>query len=491
VTGRLSAAWVLMSLICGGLLLLLRLSRPILDRHLGPSAQYACLTAVYLSALLPLPLLIPERQTVPIAETAAEFTAVSPAAIAETAVKPVLTATHREAAPWLCLLWLLGAAAVLGAAGYRSLRLRLQLRRLSREADDTLRTALETHCRIVGIRRRVALRIVPGVGSPFLCGAVRPLVVLPGTAYTAQELDHVLLHELTHLRQYAPLRKLLLLLGNAIHWYNPIFWLARREASRLCELACDEAVTKHMNVPERRAYTALLLRTLLAVQETAAMVPLNRTKRDLERRIALIQNRKKTNKALAILLAMALLVTGTVSVHAAAGAIPEDIPATEPAAVAVEESRTMEEDVPYEVVTGEIQDAPASEGMIFHDLDKPEAKAELSERASQNGNASICSVYELNAVSVAGNAAKAITSPTGNAFTLREGRTVIFDLTWYPKNNLKVGLYEPSSGTVYDIKWIYNGTAYGSMTVPHDGQYKFYIYNTGSDAVSVTGTIDI
>lgn len=475
--GRLAAAWVLMSLICGGLLLLLQLLRPVLERCCGPLVQYTCLVAVDLAALLPLPLLFSGRPIASAAETAVEFVEISPSAAAGIAATPTLSSPTRPIAIWVCLVWVLGTTVVLGAALVRGLRLRAGLRRLRRPARSEQEAALRDCCAELRIRRGVNLQIVPGVGSPFLYGFLRPVIVLPERDYTRQELRYIFRHELTHLRQDAPLIKTLLLVTNSVFWYHPMFWLARQEASRLCELACDAVVTKQMDAPERRAYAALLLHTLLAVRETGTMVPLSRASRDLERRIRMIQNRKKTNKALTFFLVLALLVTGTVSVRAAGGVIPAEVGVEE---IAVQTAEAGSE-------------TAASEFPEYTELEALEVRATIAATAARNGDGdvSVAALYYINSVSIGGSSYKLITSPTGNAYNLKSGKTVDYDLTWFPRNNLQIGLYDTSDGVVYSLKTIQNGSSIGSLTVPHDGQFKFYIKNTGSDPTTVNGTIDI
>ena len=53
--------------------------------------------------------------------------------------------------------------------------------------------------------------------------------------------------------------KLALLTANALHWFNPLVWLLRREAERDLELTCDDAVVAGRDEGERRAYSEALL----------------------------------------------------------------------------------------------------------------------------------------------------------------------------------------------------------------------------------------
>lgn len=65
-----------------------------------------------------------------------------------------------------------------------------------------------------------------------LLGLLRPVILLPERASGGAEETLMLRHELLHLRRHDLAYKLLLLLVNGIHWFNPLVWWMGREASR-------------------------------------------------------------------------------------------------------------------------------------------------------------------------------------------------------------------------------------------------------------------
>lgn len=98
--------------------------------------------------------------------------------------------------------------------------------------------------------------------TPCLFGLFHPCIyVTEEVAADKTVLRHSLAHELTHFRHgdhiWAALRGLCL----ALHWYNPLVWLAAILSRRDGELCCDEATVKKLGEGERAAYG----RTLLAV----------------------------------------------------------------------------------------------------------------------------------------------------------------------------------------------------------------------------------
>ena len=96
------------------------------------------------------------------------------------------------------------------------------------------------------------------VSSPFVLGIIKPKIYLP-FQMNEQDLQHVVAHELAHIRRkdhwWKPLGFLLL----TIHWFNPLMWLAYVLLCRDIELACDEKVIQKLNNEQRADYTQALV----------------------------------------------------------------------------------------------------------------------------------------------------------------------------------------------------------------------------------------
>ena len=134
--------------------------------------------------------------------------------------------------------------------------------------------------------------------TPMLVGLFCPAIVLPMREYTPAHLRSILLHELTHLRRLDIAVKWASLLACALHWFNPLVWLARREIDRTCELSCDEVVTRHMDAADKKAYGNTLLD--LSVDEKLPRTVLSTTmcteKRALKERLTTIMKGKRHTK---------------------------------------------------------------------------------------------------------------------------------------------------------------------------------------------------
>ncbi len=101
---------------------------------------------------------------------------------------------------------------------------------------------------------------------------------------------------------------------NALHWFNPIVYLAYRDIVRYCELSCDESVIARMDNQERRRYCELILSILwnIASQNTKTISAFNDDRKHLERRIGMImKNGNLKNKK--VMIAVSILLIRTVS----------------------------------------------------------------------------------------------------------------------------------------------------------------------------------
>lgn len=94
--------------------------------------------------------------------------------------------------------------------------------------------------------------------SPFILGFLRPKIYLPKGLHEPIR-SHVLAHEKAHLQRCDHLIKPIGFIILAIHWFNPLVWLAYILLSRDIEMACDERVISRMTKDQRSSYAESLL----------------------------------------------------------------------------------------------------------------------------------------------------------------------------------------------------------------------------------------
>lgn len=98
-----------------------------------------------------------------------------------------------------------------------------------------------------------------GIDSPFVLGYLRPRIYLPEDL-PSEDIDHILVHEQCHIRRADHWIKLMGFVCLAVHWFNPLVWLAYGLLCRDVEMACDEEVVAGLSADGRKAYSATLLR---------------------------------------------------------------------------------------------------------------------------------------------------------------------------------------------------------------------------------------
>ena len=100
--------------------------------------------------------------------------------------------------------------------------------------------------------------IADDIQSPFVVGLVRPKIYLP-CGLGEREREYIILHEQHHIRRMDHIVKALAFLALAVHWFNPLVWVAFVLACRDMEMSCDEAVIGKLGGEIRADYSASLL----------------------------------------------------------------------------------------------------------------------------------------------------------------------------------------------------------------------------------------
>ncbi len=126
-------------------------------------------------------------------------------------------------------------------------------------------------------RLRSAIRLEPGVyqteyaGTAFVMGFVRPCIYLPFGLQPAS-MGYILAHERYHIRRMDHIVKLFAYLLLAIHWMNPLCWVAFFLMNHDMEMSCDEAVLAEAENAQS-AYSAALLDAALIGRPAASDPP--------------------------------------------------------------------------------------------------------------------------------------------------------------------------------------------------------------------------
>ena len=96
------------------------------------------------------------------------------------------------------------------------------------------------------------------IETAFILGFIRPRIYLP-MGMSKNTRRHILAHEQTHLEKGDHWFKMIGYIALAIHWFNPLVWVAYILLCKDIEIACDERVVQFMELEERKSYSAALI----------------------------------------------------------------------------------------------------------------------------------------------------------------------------------------------------------------------------------------
>ncbi|MGL6198445.1 MAG: M56 family metallopeptidase [Lachnospiraceae bacterium] len=155
-----------------------------------------------------------------------------------------------------------------------------------------------------GVKRPLPLYQNELISTPMLAGVIRPFIVLPDLNVSRNEASNIFQHELTHYQRLDIFYKWLVQIAVCLHWFNPIVYLIGREINKNCELACDEAIIKRMDIREKYDYGDTLLATINpdgGHSNTVISITLNEDARLLKERLDAIMNFRKKSAIISIL----------------------------------------------------------------------------------------------------------------------------------------------------------------------------------------------
>lgn len=108
--------------------------------------------------------------------------------------------------------------------------------------------------------------------TPFVLGVIAPRIYVPETV-SEQDFSQVLAHEKCHIRRWDHVFKPLAFLLLAVHWFDPVLWVAYVLLGRDMESACDEMALKNATPAQRAAYSRALV-ACAAQPKMTAVCPL-------------------------------------------------------------------------------------------------------------------------------------------------------------------------------------------------------------------------
>jgi beta-lactamase regulating signal transducer with metallopeptidase domain len=167
-----------------------------------------------------------------------------------------------HAAPWACLLWLVGVACLSSSMAAGVVHLNRLKKTGTEPTDNPLDRMLECLAQRMGVSRAVRLLVSESIEVPSVFGWLRPVVLLPATAltgFTPAQLEALLAHELAHLRRYDYVANWIQNVIETLLFYHPAVWWISRRVRVEREYCCDEMAVATCGDPllYARALTAM------------------------------------------------------------------------------------------------------------------------------------------------------------------------------------------------------------------------------------------
>ena len=190
--------------------------------------------------------------------------------------------------PLLAIVWAIGIIAMLVYATVSYFRLQKKV------------------CASLSVRDNIW--ICDDIQTPFILGCFKPSIYIPSGTDEAQ-LPYIIAHENAHLKRCDHLWKPLGYLVLAIHWFNPLVWIAYILLCRDIELACDEKVIRELNQNESISYSEALL-SCSVNRRTVMVCPLAFGEVGVKERVKNVLNYKKPAFWIVAIAVVASIVLG-------------------------------------------------------------------------------------------------------------------------------------------------------------------------------------
>jgi beta-lactamase regulating signal transducer with metallopeptidase domain len=217
---------------------------------------------------------------------------------------------------WAGLGWLCGVLFMVGRVLVQYVALSRMLRRASAVRDSRLLRLLEDCRAELAVRSQVGLIESAEFSSPFLAGVRRPVICLPqniSNVLDDSELRFVFLHELAHVKRRDIAVNWALFAVQALHWFNPLVWLAFACCRADRELLCDQWVLSRTRKSDHGLYGHTLLKLLqnraALPADAVAVLGVYSSRRELIRRIHMIADTRRPSMWTTLLAALTVLLT--------------------------------------------------------------------------------------------------------------------------------------------------------------------------------------
>ena len=193
------------------------------------------------------------------------------------------------------IVWLAGTSVIIGYCSVRYIALKRRLKNANKIGKNVYESEK--------------------VKAPFVFGLLVPRIYLPDVLDNSER-EYILKHERTHIKHGDWISKIIGMTVVAVHWFNPLVWLAYVLFEQDIEMNCDESVVANMGADVKQAYTMSIVAYARKSNNKRYLVtPLgfsrnSFSKVEVTNRVKNIINYKEGRKITAVMITAAMLFVG-------------------------------------------------------------------------------------------------------------------------------------------------------------------------------------
>lgn len=146
----------------------------------------------------------------------------------------------------------------------------------------------------------------PLVASPLVFGFFKPTLAIPEIEMNEDDYNLAIKHEMVHYKHHDSWFKLFAVIVNSICWFNPITYFMVNLIGEACEYACDEQVTKEMDMTDKKQYSTMIL-SMVCQSSPALSSNMVKNKKQLKRRFEMIMKKKRFSALRTVLCTILML----------------------------------------------------------------------------------------------------------------------------------------------------------------------------------------
>lgn len=215
-------------------------------------------------------------------------------------------------------IWIIGTIIMILWLIITNIILNLKLNK-NRYKDERVENILEKCKNKMNLKRKFNIVINDIISTPALFGIFKVKILIPKEILklSDENLEYILLHELSHYKRKDIWINYILLFIQSIHWFNPVIWICFKLFRNDLELATDEYALKYLNENKYKSYANALLETLsISINSKFApsLIGMVDNKENIKRRIIMIKSLEifKKKKVIITIICIVLIIVFSV-----------------------------------------------------------------------------------------------------------------------------------------------------------------------------------